>query len=100
MIAYEKALDWQEVFEIAVQEQLPAEELSDIGYRIAGTLSTLYTDVLYSHRVLEDLSAKKRYYDASRVFLDYVKEPRPAVIALVQGNLFSEARRVVSPLLH
>ncbi|TCD69585.1 hypothetical protein EIP91_007007 [Steccherinum ochraceum] len=79
MIAYEKALDWQEVFEIAVQEQLAAEELSDIGYRIA-----------------EDLSAKKRYHDASRVFLDYVKNPRAAIIALVQGNLFSEARRVIA----
>ena len=29
------------------------------------------------------------------MFLDYVKDPRAAVIALVQGNLFSEARRIV-----
>lgn len=27
--------------------------------------------------------------------MDYVKDPRAAVIALVQGNLFSEARRIV-----
>ncbi|THH29047.1 hypothetical protein EUX98_g5147 [Antrodiella citrinella] len=79
MLAYEKALDWQEVFEIAVQEGLSEEDLSEAGYRIA-----------------EDLSAKKRYQDSARVFLDYVKDPRAAVVTLVQGNFFSEARRVIA----
>lgn len=37
MLAYEKSLDWQEVFEIAVQESLSEDELKDIGYRVAGT---------------------------------------------------------------
>jgi len=78
MLAYEKALDWQEVFEIAVQENLSEEDLSETGYRIA-----------------EDLSSKKRYQDSARVFIDYVKDPRAAVIVLVQGNFFSEARRVI-----
>lgn len=40
MLAYEKALDWQEVFEIAVQELSP-EDLSDAGYRIAGKLVSM-----------------------------------------------------------
>lgn len=44
----------------------------------------------------EELSSKKRYQDASRVLLDYAKDVREAVIALVQGNHFSEARRIVS----
>ena len=48
-----------------------------------------------SNKMIEDLSAKKRYQDAARVLLDYAKDVREAVIALVQGNFFSEARRVV-----
>jgi elongator complex protein 1 len=42
------------------------------------------------------LSSKKRYSEAARVLLDYTEDVREAVIALVQGNSFSEARRVVS----
>lgn len=47
----------------------------------------------------EDLSSKKRYQEAARVLLDYARDVREAVIALVQGNHFSEARRVVRPRL-
>lgn len=36
MLAYEKALDWQEVFEIAIQDHMSQEDLADTGYRIAG----------------------------------------------------------------
>ena len=46
--------------------------------------------------VSEDLVSKKRHSEAARVLLDYSKDVREAVIALVQGNHFSEARRVVS----
>ena len=51
--------------------------------------------VNYSNIVLEDLTSKKRYQDAARVLLDYAHDVREAVIALVQGNHFSEAKRVV-----
>lgn len=44
----------------------------------------------------EDLSSKKRHTEAGRVLLDYSKDVREAVIAFVQGNAFSEARRIVS----
>ena len=44
---------------------------------------------------VEDLSSKKRFADAARVLLDYAGDVRHAVIAFVEGNLFSEARRVV-----
>lgn len=40
--------------------------------------------------------SKKRYLEAARVFIDYAGDVRQAVIALVQGNEFSEARRIVS----
>ena len=43
----------------------------------------------------EDLTSKKRYTEASQVLLDYAKDFREAVIALVQGSRFSEARRIV-----
>lgn len=44
----------------------------------------------------EDLGSKKRYTEAGQVLLDYAEDVREAVIILVQGNLFSEARRIVS----
>lgn len=44
----------------------------------------------------EELLSKKRYLEAARVFTDYAGDIRQAVIALVQGNEFSEARRIVS----
>lgn len=44
----------------------------------------------------EDLTSKKRYAEASQVLLSYAEDVREAVIALVQGNQFSEARRIVS----
>lgn len=37
MIAHEKALDWQELFELAVRENLTHDELSSMAYRVAGT---------------------------------------------------------------
>ena len=43
----------------------------------------------------EDLVGKKRHAEAARVLLDYSMDVREAVIALVQGNSFSEARRIV-----
>jgi elongator complex protein 1 len=45
--------------------------------------------------LVEDLSSKKRHAEAARVLLDYSKDLREAVIALIQGNEFSEARRIV-----
>lgn len=44
----------------------------------------------------EELLSKKRYLEAARVFIDYAGDIRQAVIALVQGNELSEARRIVS----
>lgn len=49
---------------------------------------------------VEDLTSKKRYAEASLALLDYANDVREAVIALVQGNEFSEARRVVRLFLY
>ena len=48
----------------------------------------------------DDLSSKKRYAEAATVLLDYAGDVRQAVIAYVEGNLFADARRIVSPLFH
>lgn len=36
MLSHEKALDWQELFELAVQQELSEDALKDIAYRVAG----------------------------------------------------------------
>ncbi|TFK50763.1 pol II transcription elongation factor [Heliocybe sulcata] len=79
LVAYEKALEWQELFDLAVSSELPDNEIMDMGWRIS-----------------EGLTSKKRFAEAATVLLDYVKDVRQAVIALVEGNLFSEARRIIA----
>lgn len=37
MIAYEKALEWQELFDLAVLDQMDEEDIIAMGYRVAGT---------------------------------------------------------------
>ncbi|KAN0081459.1 IKI3 family domain containing protein [Tylopilus felleus] len=79
MVAHERALEWQELFDISAREKVPGDEVQEIAYRIS-----------------EELSSKKRYLEAARVFIDYAGDIRQAVIALVQGSELSEARRIVS----
>jgi elongator complex protein 1 len=38
MIAYEKALDWKELFDLAVRESTPEDELVEMGIRVAGEM--------------------------------------------------------------
>lgn len=78
MVAHEKALDWQELFELALQENTPPDDL-----------------VRMAHRVAEDLSSRKRYVEAARILLDYTDDVREAIKALVEGSQFSEARRII-----
>ena len=42
MLAYEKGLDWQELFDVAVQQQTSEADLSTIAYRVAGEIYVLY----------------------------------------------------------
>ncbi|KIJ66069.1 hypothetical protein HYDPIDRAFT_174791 [Hydnomerulius pinastri MD-312] len=79
MVAHERALEWQELFALSAKENIPEEEVKEIAYRIT-----------------EELLSKKRYAEAARVFVDYAGDVRQGVAALVQGNEFSEARRIVS----
>ena len=36
MLAHERALEWQELFDIAVREDVSEEDIVDMGYRVAG----------------------------------------------------------------
>lgn len=47
--------------------------------------------------LIDGLNSKKRYAEAATVLLDYAGDVRQAVIAYVEGNLFADARRIVSP---
>ncbi|KAF9647728.1 Elongator complex protein 1 [Thelephora ganbajun] len=79
MISYEKALEWRELFDLAVRESTPEDELAEMGLRVA-----------------DDLSSKRRYAEAATVLLDYAGDVRQAVITCVEGNFFADARRIVS----
>ncbi|KAG1726875.1 pol II transcription elongation factor [Suillus paluster] len=79
MVSYERALEWQELFGLCLKEQLRDEEITEIAYRIA-----------------DELFLKKRFNESARVLLDYAKDVRQAVNSLVQGNEFSEARRIIT----
>ncbi|EPQ55375.1 IkappaB kinase complex, IKAP component [Gloeophyllum trabeum ATCC 11539] len=79
LVAYEKALEWQELFDLAVSSDIPQDELANMAWRVA-----------------EGLMSRKRFADAATVLIDYAKDFRQAIIALVEGNLFSEARRIIS----
>ena len=98
MVAYEKSLEWEELFDLALRENMSEEDVIVMGYRVAGIFACLVTFGWTRLKSLlsEDLSSKKRYSEAARVLLDYSKDVRQAVIALVQGHNISEARRVVS----
>ncbi|KAH9022450.1 IkappaB kinase complex IKAP component [Lactarius hengduanensis] len=79
LAAYEKAHSWRELFEFAQLQKIEPEDIVAMAYRVA-----------------EDLTSKKRYTEASQVLLCYAEDVREAVIALVQGNQFSEARRIIA----
>ncbi|KAH6913768.1 pol II transcription elongation factor [Coprinopsis sp. MPI-PUGE-AT-0042] len=79
MVAFERNLQWQELFDLALSSQTSDEGLVEMAYRVA-----------------EDLSSKKRHAEAGRVLLDYAKDFKGAVSAFSTGNDFSEARRVTN----
>ena len=56
----------------------------------------LSTHVGIDWTLADELSSKKRYAEAATVLLDYAGDVRQAVIAYVEGNLFADARRIVS----
>ncbi|KAL5512586.1 hypothetical protein ACEPAG_3239 [Sanghuangporus baumii] len=79
LVAYERALMWREALELAIRDCVEETAFADL-----------------THRLADELLSKKRYEEAARVFLDHAKSVRHCVSALAQGNMFSEARRIIS----
>ncbi|KAI5122330.1 hypothetical protein M0805_002497 [Coniferiporia weirii] len=79
LVAYERALLWRELFELAARESTEADLVQEMA-----------------HRVADELCSKKRFDEAARVYLDYADDVRQCIGALVQGNMFSEARRLIA----
>lgn len=49
MVAHERALEWQELFDISTREKVPSEEVKEIAYRISGSfLDVVSTCPTYS----------------------------------------------------
>lgn len=42
MVAYEKALQWQELFDLALCEKTSEDSISTMAYRVAGTLHAFF----------------------------------------------------------
>ena len=41
MIAYEKALNWQDLFDLAAREHVGEEEIVSMGYRVSGLVAAV-----------------------------------------------------------
>ncbi len=100
MVAYERALEWQELFDIAILSKVDSEGIKDLAYRVAGSIIVplhIFSRGVANQALFlsEELTSKKRYAEAATVLADYAKDVREAVIALVQGNHFAEAKRIV-----
>ena len=76
---------------------LSKEAIIEMAHRLAGTLAiasrSIQSLIVF---LLDDLLSKKRFDEAARIFLDHAENPRQCINAHVQGNLFSEARRIVN----
>ena len=79
MIAYQRALIWIDLFDIAHQEQMNADEIAQLAQSMSSSLK-----------------GKGRHVEAGRVLLDYGRDVRAAVATLCEGSGFSEALRIVS----
>lgn len=99
MVAHEKALEWQELFDLAVRNGASNDDMVSMGYRVAGMDPKLTKRTLNLILQTEDLCSKKRYAEAARVLVDYCEDIREALIALTSGNSFAEARRIACLLL-
>ncbi|GAA5889329.1 hypothetical protein JCM6882_000709 [Rhodosporidiobolus microsporus] len=79
LLAYQRAHAWQELFTLALSAGVVQEEIKEMAVDVA-----------------ENLVGKRRYAEAARVLLEYGQDVESAVQALCEGNLYSEAIRLIS----
>lgn len=61
MVAHEKALEWQELFDLAMEAQLPDDEITAMAYRMAGTFPRReQMIVLCPNRLLRGLDIEEK----------------------------------------
>lgn len=49
LIAFEKALEWQELFDLAARDDMDEEELAAMGVRVAGRLFHANDEMISKH---------------------------------------------------
>ncbi|SPO43490.1 related to IKI3 - Subunit of RNA polymerase II elongator histone acetyltransferase complex [Moesziomyces antarcticus] len=77
--AYRECANWQEAMRLAFVEKLPASEIVAMAKGFVSELETL-----------------RRFTEAARVCLDYVRDVEQGVALLCRAGEFSEARRVLT----
>lgn len=96
MVAYEKALDWQELFDLVLREGVTGDKMSIIAHRMAGISLDFFVEHFPLSIIPDELGSKQRHAEAARVLLDYTGDVDEAISSLVSGDAWSEARRIVS----
>lgn len=76
--AYRMSQNWREVLRLAITEKLPASEI-----------------VIMAKELIDELEVAKKYTDASRIALDYLRDVEQSVRLLCKDNKFAEAGRVL-----
>lgn len=77
--AYRSSTNWAEAIRLAFVEKLPASEI-----------------VAMAKSIVDELETSRRYIEAARVCLEYVRDVEQAVTLLCRGSDFSEARRILT----
>ncbi|KAJ1032623.1 hypothetical protein NDA16_000646 [Ustilago loliicola] len=77
--AYRSSTNWAEALRLAFVEKLPAPEI-----------------VSMAKSIVDELETSRRYIEAARITLDYVRDVEQAVTLLCRGNDFAEARRILT----
>ncbi|CDS00057.1 hypothetical protein [Sporisorium scitamineum] len=77
--AYRQSMNWTEAIRLAFVEKFPAAEI-----------------VAMAKSFVDELETSRRYTEAARVCLDYVRDVEHSVTLLCRGGDFAEARRILT----
>jgi elongator complex protein 1 len=76
MLAYENALLWRELFELARLQRVDHEEIIAMAYRVTGMHFFHDNHVNINDCLTDDLTSKKRYTEAGHILLYYAEDDR------------------------
>jgi hypothetical protein len=75
---------------------MSASDTLKLAERLAGGSTEVIFRNVANLVHIENLSSRKRFSEAARVFIDYCEDIEGGLSSLVQGNNISEALRLVS----